>query len=131
MTVTEQLLLIVFRHRIREPDLETGISRLAETAGGSVTPDEWRAAVAQAVAAGTVHDPVRLPPGALQCHWHLELTAAGVAAARALADGSVGPFHWRLSREKVAPGPACDRTGNGQQAQAEQNPMQPLDTPIG
>ncbi|HUB48033.1 MAG TPA: hypothetical protein VMB73_23895 [Acetobacteraceae bacterium] len=40
------------------------------------------AAVQEMVAAGLAYEPVRLPPGALQCHWHLELTARGQAAAQ-------------------------------------------------
>jgi hypothetical protein len=34
--------------------------------------------------AGLIREPVRLPEGALQCHWHLELTPQGVEAARRL-----------------------------------------------
>ena len=44
-------------------------------------PNAWQATVAEAVAAGLIHDPVRLLQGALQCYWHLELTTTGVAAA--------------------------------------------------
>jgi hypothetical protein len=40
--------------------------------------------VADALAAEYIHDPVRLPAGALHCHWHLELTPNGVEAARRL-----------------------------------------------
>jgi hypothetical protein len=33
-----------------------------------------------------IQEPIRLPEGALQCHWHLELTPKGVQVARALLD---------------------------------------------
>lgn len=81
MPLTETLLLTVFQRQIRESDADAGVNRLIEIAGGDATPDAWHAAVAEAVTAGLIHDPVRLPPGALQCHWHLELTLAGTAAA--------------------------------------------------
>ena len=41
-------------------------------------------AVATLIAEGLIHDPVRLAPGALHCHWRLELTPSGRAAARTL-----------------------------------------------
>ncbi len=88
MTTIEQVLLAAFHHRIREPDSEAGIDALARIAGGAVTKDALRAAVADALAQGLVHDPVRLLPGALQCHWHLELTLAGVAAVRGESQSS-------------------------------------------
>jgi hypothetical protein len=40
--------------------------------------------LARAVARGDLHDPVRLLPGSLQCHWQLELTLQGVNTVRAL-----------------------------------------------
>ena len=40
--------------------------------------------VAACLRDGLIREPVRLPAGALQCHWRLELTPDGVAAARAL-----------------------------------------------
>ena len=30
---------------------------------------------------GLIREPIRLPEGALQCHWHLELTPKGVAGS--------------------------------------------------
>jgi hypothetical protein len=47
----------------------------------------FHAAVAEALAAGLIREPVILPPGALQCHWRLDLTPQGVARAREL----IGP----------------------------------------
>jgi ATP diphosphatase len=84
MTLDQTLLLTAFRHRILEPDITAGMQRFQEIVGHPIDEDAFRAAVARAIASGHIHDPVRLPPGALQCHWHLELTPTGVAAARAL-----------------------------------------------
>ena len=87
VTTIERLLLAVFHHRIIEPDSEAGLDVLARIAGGDVTKDALRAAVADALANGLVHDPVRLPPGALQCHWHLELAPQGFAAVQQILHG--------------------------------------------
>jgi len=76
------LLLVIFRQRITAPDGDAGLAHLAASTDRDASVDEWRTAVAEALAAGYLHDPVRLPAGALQCHWHLELTAKGVEAAR-------------------------------------------------
>lgn len=75
------LLLHVFCDRITAPNADAGIERLVARAGRDVNVDAWRAAVSDALTAGYLHDPVRLPEGALQCHWHLELTPLGVEAA--------------------------------------------------
>lgn len=84
MTLIETLLLVIFRYRILVADAGIGIETLAEIGHRNATPIEWRDAIAEAVRAGYIHDPVRLPAGALQCHWHLELTPKGVAAVRRL-----------------------------------------------
>jgi hypothetical protein len=81
---TSRLLITLFHHGIREPDADAGLDRLVALLGRGTTKDEAWLAVANALAAGHIHDPVRLPPGALQCHWHLELTPHGVEAARRL-----------------------------------------------
>ncbi len=78
-----RLLLAAFHHQVLEPDSDAGLDRLAALIGGT-SKDDMRLAVANVVAAGYIHDPVRLPAGALQCHWHLELTPRGVEAARRL-----------------------------------------------
>ena len=76
------LLATAFRHRINEPNIEAGFERFRALAGDDVAYDAFRDAVAACVRDGLIHEPIRLPEGALQCHWHLELTAKGVAAAR-------------------------------------------------
>jgi hypothetical protein len=50
----------------------------------TLDPDDFAVALASVLTAGYIHDPVQLPPGALQCHWHLGLTSRGVSKARAL-----------------------------------------------
>jgi hypothetical protein len=77
------LLAAAYHNAISEPNIEAGFERFRSiTCGGDY--DTFRAAVAACVRDGLIREPVRLPEGALQCHWHLELTAKGVAAARAL-----------------------------------------------
>jgi hypothetical protein len=83
-SATDLLLLVAFRHRIEEADIGAGLSRFEEIIGRTMDEGEFRTALARAIAAGDLFDPVRLPPGALQCHWHLELTPKGVNAVRAL-----------------------------------------------
>ena len=87
MTIAQALLLAALRHRVHEADADAGIARLIDIIGQNASPAAVRDAVADAVARGDLHDPVRLPAGALQCHWHLQLTAAGVASARQLVSG--------------------------------------------
>ncbi|MBO0710959.1 MAG: hypothetical protein J2P47_06740 [Acetobacteraceae bacterium] len=77
-----RLLLIAFRHTIAEPDLEAGYARVRALAGGDLAYDAFRDALDACLRDGLIRDPVRLPEGALCCHWRLELTPAGVDAAR-------------------------------------------------
>ncbi len=81
MTLEQMLLRTAVRHRIDEPDADAGIARLSEILGLDISPAALHDAVGCGVASGHFRDPVRLPAGALQCHWVLELTAQGVAAA--------------------------------------------------
>jgi hypothetical protein len=80
---TSLLLSTAFRHMISEPNIEAGFERFRALAGDVLGEDAFRAAVAACLRAGLIREPVRLPAGALHCHWHLELTPKGVAAARA------------------------------------------------
>jgi hypothetical protein len=81
-SVEDAFLRIGFRHRIVEPNVESGFERFSELAGGALTEAEFHTAIAGCLARGLIHDPVRLPEGALQCHWHFELAPAGIEAAR-------------------------------------------------
>jgi hypothetical protein len=84
MDLQTLLLLVAFRNRIREPDLDSGLSRFVEVVGRDIDPEDFREALSRALAAGDIHDPVQLPAGALQCHWHLSLTSTGVSKVRSL-----------------------------------------------
>jgi hypothetical protein len=64
---------------INEPNVEVGYERFAALTGGAVDEGAFREAVAICLRDWLIHEPVRLPEGALQCHWHLELTPSGVA----------------------------------------------------
>jgi len=84
MDMTALLLLVAFRHRIKEADSGAGIAAFETIIGRKVDEGEFRDALARAVARGDLRDPVRLLPGSLQCHWHVELTPEGVNTVRAL-----------------------------------------------
>ena len=85
MDATGLLLVTVLRHRIKEADFEAGYEHFQRLTGAGMDRQAFQDAVAAALSSRLIHDPVRLPEGALQCHWHLELTSAGQAAARRIA----------------------------------------------
>jgi hypothetical protein len=76
------VLAAAFRHVINEATVEAGYQRVAALTGGTLDYDAFRDAVDACLREGLIREPVRLPEGALQCHWHLELTPKGVAAAQ-------------------------------------------------
>lgn len=78
----DAVLRIVLDRPIIADTLEDGLDILTRRLGGSMSRAAIATAVQQAVADGLAYEPVRLPPGALQCHWHLELTPRGREAAR-------------------------------------------------
>jgi hypothetical protein len=82
------LLATAFRHAIVEANIEAGYSRFAALANTSLDYEAFCDAVAAGIRGGLIREPVRLPEGALQCHWRLELTPAGVTAARDRLDQS-------------------------------------------
>ena len=86
MDITPLLLTTAFRHQINEPNIEAGHARFAELVGQDIGIDAFCDAVAACQRDGLIREPIRLPEGALQCHWHLELTPKGVAAARRYQD---------------------------------------------
>lgn len=83
MDAVAALLSVAFRHTINEPNIEAGYERFAALTGGYIAYAEFCDAVAACLRDHLIREPIRLPEGALQCHWHLELTPAGVAAVRA------------------------------------------------
>jgi len=84
MDVCALLLATAFGNTISEPNIEAGFARFSEIVGRDVGLGAFADAVAACLRDGLIREPVRLPEGALQCHWRLELTPDGVAAARAL-----------------------------------------------
>jgi hypothetical protein len=78
------LLAIAFRNVINEPNIESGYERFAALTGGAASYDAFCDAVAACLRDCLIREPIRLPEGALQCHWHLELTRKGAAVARSL-----------------------------------------------
>jgi len=82
------LLTAAFQHVINEPNIEAGFERFAALTGGATSYGAFCDAVASCLRDGLIHEPIRLPEGALQCHWHLELTQAGVVAATGAMEGS-------------------------------------------
>jgi hypothetical protein len=78
------LLGAALRARIDEPNIESGFQRFKAIAEQPIDYEAFCEAVAECLREHLVHEPVRLPEGALQCHWHLELTPKGVEAARGI-----------------------------------------------
>jgi hypothetical protein len=89
MDAKSMLLTTAFRHTINESNLEAGFERFRSIAGDVLHYGIFCDAVATCLREGLIREPVRLPEGALQCHWHLELTPKGVAASRALAEHQI------------------------------------------
>lgn len=78
------LLSVALHHVVNEPNIESGYQRIAAIAGSAIDYNDFCDAVADCIREGLIHEPIRLPEGALQCHWHLELTPKGVSIAREL-----------------------------------------------
>ncbi len=81
MDVKARLLIAAYRHTINEPNIEAGFGRFRALTGDAVDYQAFCDAVAACLRDGLVREPVRLPEGALQCYWHLELTPKGVDIA--------------------------------------------------
>jgi hypothetical protein len=82
MDTRSLLLTTALRHRINEPNIEAGFARFRLLAQRDLDYAAFCDAVAYCLRRRLIREPIRLPEGALQCHWHLELTAEGVEAAR-------------------------------------------------
>ena len=75
------VLRTVLEQSVVAETMEDGLDLLIQRLGANISRATVAAAVQQAVAEGLAYEPVRLPPGALQCHWHLELTPHGQETA--------------------------------------------------
>jgi len=84
MDAKASLLMAAYRHTINRPNIEAGFERFRAVTEDTVDYPAFCDAVAACLREGLVREPVRLLEGALQCHWHLELTPKGVDAAREL-----------------------------------------------
>jgi hypothetical protein len=78
------LLRVAYRHEITAANADEAFLRVREIAATPLDAAAFHAAIADALATGLILEPVVLPEGALQCHWRLSLTPAGLARARAL-----------------------------------------------
>jgi hypothetical protein len=86
MDATALLLTVTFRHSINEPNIEAGYARFSTLVGQIVGYELFCDVVAECLRRDLIREPIRLPPGALQCHWHLELTPKGVATVKSEQD---------------------------------------------
>jgi hypothetical protein len=86
MDAKAAVLTAAFRHSINEANIEAGFEQFRSVASADVDYEGFCDAVAACLREGLVREPIRLPEGALQCHWHLELTAKGVDAARKMLE---------------------------------------------
>lgn len=83
----QALLVAGYRHSLTAANADEAFLRVQDITGAPLDPAAFHAAVAEALAAGLIREPVVLPEGALQCHWRLHLTPHGVARATDL----IGP----------------------------------------
>jgi hypothetical protein len=85
----EALLRLALTGAIREEEAVDGLRRVATALGLKL--DAVEREIAALVAEGLLYDPIRLPPGALKCHWRLEPTPQGAALAASAGEGYQAP----------------------------------------
>lgn len=85
MDLSQQILLVGYRHTIREANVEAAFERFVTRIDRPVFLNEFQDALDACLRDGLIREPIRLPEGALQCHWRLELTPKGIDIARDLA----------------------------------------------
>ncbi len=84
MDARSQLLITAYRHSINEANAEIAYQRFQTLVALPIDYASFCTTVADLLRERLIYEPVRLPEGALQCHWHLQLTPTGTSAARAL-----------------------------------------------
>ncbi|MBX5455185.1 MAG: hypothetical protein K6U10_14780 [Acidobacteriia bacterium] len=84
LSAAEALLLMAYQHAPTAPNAEEGVQELRRLLCDRFDADALHAAIADCLRRGEIRDPVRLPPGALQCHWHLQLSPKGVETVHRL-----------------------------------------------
>ena len=82
MDTVGRLLRIGLAHFVSAPNAELAQAELERLTGQPIT--DFAEAIATLLRENLIRDPIRLEDQALQCHWRLELTPAGVARARTL-----------------------------------------------
>ncbi len=88
MSPTRRALLATAFHRpLSAPNIEAAFERFQALISQPVEFAAFCEAVGACLRDGLIREPVRLPEGALQCHWQLDLTPLGVATARTLVAG--------------------------------------------
>jgi hypothetical protein len=75
------LLGLAVRARPIAADAEEGRRCCEAALGTAIDPGAFAASLARLLASGLIRDPVRLSEGDLHCHFVLEATPAGIAAA--------------------------------------------------
>lgn len=88
MDARSQLLTTAYRHSINEPNAEIAYERFQTLVTQPIDYACFCDTVADLLRERLIHEPVRLPEGALQCHWRLQLTPTGANVARALLGNS-------------------------------------------
>ncbi len=73
------LLRLAHRQGLAADNAEDARARIEAVANRLIDPTAFHAALAACLADGTIKDPIRLEPGALQCRWQLELTPKGLS----------------------------------------------------
>ena len=77
--IREDILRLALAADIREDEAVDGLRRVATTLGALLEAVDHE--IAAMVLDGLLHDPIRIPEGALKCHWRLEPTPKGAALA--------------------------------------------------
>jgi hypothetical protein len=75
--LVRRILVLLQAGPVAGDTIEAGLALLAERLQPAASSVALAEAVREGVSQGVLHDPVRLPTGALQCHWLLEPTARG------------------------------------------------------
>lgn len=82
MAAEATILRAAWKGAVTADNAEDGFARIRVLTGSALDNAALAGAVADCLRRKLIREPVRLPEGALQCHWTLELTPDGVTAAR-------------------------------------------------
>ena len=82
MSADAIILRAAWRGALTADNAEAGFARIRVMTGSTMDDADMADAIAGCLSRKLIREPVRLPEGALHCHWTLELAPAGVEAAR-------------------------------------------------